>query len=76
MAPDRVLVDHRIMGGVPCVAGTRIPAETVLALLAEGMTADEILVGYQQLTMASIRAVLRYAAEALRVREFPLQVPA
>ena len=64
------------MGGIPCVAGTRIPAETVLALLAEGMTADEILAGYQQLTMASIRAVLRYAAEALRVREFPLQVPA
>jgi uncharacterized protein (DUF433 family) len=76
MTPDRVVVDHRIMGGVPCVAGTRIPAETVLAMLAEGMTGEEILAAYPQLSDASLRAVLRYAADALRVRELPVQVPA
>ncbi|WP_442791446.1 DUF433 domain-containing protein [Micromonospora sp. NBC_01813] len=30
---DRISIDHRIMGGVPCIAGTRIPVATVIGLL-------------------------------------------
>lgn len=38
-AMDRVAIDHRIMGGVPCVRGTRIPVATILGLLGEGLPA-------------------------------------
>jgi len=42
----RIVVDHQIMGGVPCVAGTRIPVATVAGLVASGLTADEIVAEY------------------------------
>ena len=40
---DRISVDHRIMGGAPCIAGTRIPVATVVSMVAEGMTVDRIV---------------------------------
>ena len=69
---DRLSVDHRVMGGVACVAGTRIPVATVVAMVAEGMTEPEILEQFPQLDTAAIRQSLLYAAEALRERELPL----
>jgi len=40
---DRVAIDHRIMGGVACVRGTRIPVATILGLLGEGLTPADVL---------------------------------
>jgi uncharacterized protein (DUF433 family) len=40
---DRISVDHRVMGGVPCVAGTRITVATVVDSIANGLTINEIL---------------------------------
>jgi uncharacterized protein (DUF433 family) len=37
------MIDHRVMGGVPCVAGTRIPVATVIGLLGQGLGVDEVL---------------------------------
>jgi uncharacterized protein (DUF433 family) len=65
MSTPKVVVNHEIMGGVPCVEGTRIPAETVISMLADGMTHAEILTAYPQLSEAALRAVLRYAASLL-----------
>ena len=42
----RISVDHRIMGGVPCVAGTRIPVAAAVGLVANGPSADDIVVEY------------------------------
>lgn len=47
--------------GKPVTAGTRVPAATVLGLLAAGRSEAEILAEYD-LTSEQIRAVLRYAA--------------
>lgn len=69
---DRLRVDHQVMGGVPCVSGTRIPVATVLAMVAERMTDDEIVASFPQLDAEAIRQSLLYAAEALRERELPL----
>ena len=60
------------MGGVPCVRGTRIPVATVVGMVAEGMTTDEILADFPQLTLDDIREALRYAAAAVDERELPL----
>lgn len=60
------------MGGVPCVRGTRIPVTTVVGMVAEGMSSDEILADFPQLTLDDIREALRYAAAAVDERELPL----
>ena len=70
---DRIAVDHRIMGGVPCVRGTRIPVATVVGMVAEGMATEEILVAFPQLTVEDLQESLRYAAAAVDERELPLR---
>jgi uncharacterized protein (DUF433 family) len=72
----RISVDHRIMGGVPCVAGTRIPVATVVGLVANGLTAVEIVAEYPQLTTEDVQACLRYAARAVDERELPVRLSA
>jgi uncharacterized protein (DUF433 family) len=65
---EGISVDHRVMGGVPCVRSTRIPVATV----AEEMAFDEILAELPHLTLTDIQESLRYAAAAVDVREIPL----
>ena len=57
--------------GVPCVRGLRIPIATIVGMVAEGMTVDEILAAYPDLESEDIREALRFAAEAVRERELP-----
>ncbi|MGH3445996.1 MAG: DUF433 domain-containing protein [Nocardioidaceae bacterium] len=73
MAFERISVDHRIMGGVPCIHGTRIPVATVVAMVGEGMTTEEILTEFPQLTVEDLYEALRYAAAAVDERELPLR---
>lgn len=69
---ERITVDPQQMGGVPCIRGLRIPAATVVGMLADGMTDNDILNAYPDLEPEDIREALRYAAEAVRERELPL----
>ena len=64
------------MGGVPCIRGLRIPVATVVDMVADGMTDNEILNAYPDLEEEDIREALHYAAEAVRERELPLLKPA
>ncbi len=59
------------MGGVPCIRGLRIPVATVVGMVADGMTGDEILQSYPDLEADDIREALAFAAEAMRERELP-----
>ena len=72
MPASHVTVDHQIMGGVPCVTGTRIPVATIVSMLAEGNSIEDIAADFDQLTIESIRAAIHYAADAVRERELPL----
>ena len=71
----RITVRPEQMGGVPCVRGLRIPVATVVGMVAEKMTSDEILSHYPDLTEEDIQECLQFAAEAVRERELPLVVP-
>ncbi len=71
----RITVNSKQMNGVPCVRGLRIPAATVVGMVAEGMTEAAILNAYPDLEPADIHEVLQYAAEAVRERELPLMAP-
>jgi uncharacterized protein (DUF433 family) len=68
----RITVNPKQMGGVPCLRGLRIPVATVVGMVADGMTEEEILAAYPDLEREDIREALRYAAEAVRERELPV----
>ena len=68
----KITVNPRQMGGVPCIRGLRIPVSTVVGMVAEGMTTEEILKDFPDLETEDIREALMYAAEAVREREIPL----
>ncbi len=76
MDADRVVADHRIMGGVPCIAGTRIPIATIVGLIAEGLSADQVVAEYPQLAQVDVRAALEFAAAVVDERQLPLRAPA
>jgi uncharacterized protein (DUF433 family) len=68
----RITVNPNQMGGVPCLRGLRIPVATVVDMVADGMSFNEILQAYPDLQQEDITEALRYAAEAVRERELPL----
>jgi uncharacterized protein (DUF433 family) len=72
MTFTRITVRPDQMGGVPCIRGLRIPVATVVGMVADGMTVDEILAAYPDLEAADVEEALRYAAEAVQERELPL----
>jgi uncharacterized protein (DUF433 family) len=52
--------------GKPCVRGLRITVQDVLEYLAGGMTPEEIIVDFPELTLVDVRACLAYAADRER----------
>ena len=68
----RITVRAEQMGGAPCIRGLRIPVATVVGMVADGMTTDEIVAAYPDLEAADVEEALRYAAEAVQERELPL----
>jgi uncharacterized protein (DUF433 family) len=63
--PAQVISDKGIMGGQPVVAGTRVPAETIVAYLRAGRTAEEIFEDYPSLPVDGIEAVINWADDNL-----------
>ena len=49
MSFTRITVSADHMGGVPCIRGLRIPVATVVGMVAEGMTTEEIVEAYPDL---------------------------
>jgi len=65
MTFDRIASDPTILGGKPCVKGTRISVEFLLELAAQGASRNEILKAYPHLTAEDVEQALRYAARFL-----------
>ena len=59
---DRIVADPAIMGGVPCIGGTRIPVATIAGLLAEDVTVQEVLEHYPELTAQDVQACQAHTA--------------
>ena len=68
----RITVDPKQMDGVPCIRGLRIPVATVVGMVADRMTEEDILKAYPDLEREDIHEALQFAAEAVRERELPL----
>jgi len=71
---SRITIEPGKHGGKPCIRGLRITVSDVLEYLASGMTEDQILQDFPDLTRDDIRASLAFAAD--RERKFVSVPPA
>ena len=69
---DRITADPAICHGQPTIRGLRYTVESVLDLLAAGMTVDEVLADYPDLEREDILAALEFGARAAGRRVVPL----
>jgi uncharacterized protein (DUF433 family) len=63
---DRITIEPGKRGGKPCIRGLRITVYDVLEYLASGMTEQEILADFPDLTVEDVRACLAFAADRER----------
>lgn len=71
---SRITIEPGKRGGKPCIRGLRITVTDVLEYLASGMSEEEILRDFPDLTREDIRACLAFAAD--RERKFVSVPPA
>ena len=57
-----IKVDAAILGGKPCIKGTRLSVAFILELLASGATQSDILAKYPHIPDSGISEALQYAA--------------
>lgn len=70
---DRIVRDGQVCGGEPVFKGTRVLLRTVLASLATGDSAEDILADFPSLKAEDVRAAIAFAAASA---EEDLPVPA
>lgn len=73
MKYSRITVRSDQMSGVPCIRGLRIPVATIVGMVSDGISAEEILELYPDLEHDDIREALKYAADAVLERQLPIQ---
>jgi uncharacterized protein (DUF433 family) len=73
MTFSRISVDPKQLGGVPCIRGLRIPVASIVGMVADGMSREEILTAMPDLAVEDIQEALQYASAAVRERELPLR---
>lgn len=65
---ERITIDPEICHGKPTIRGLRYPVESILELLASGMTIDELLEDYPDLEREDFLACLNYASKLVHVK--------
>jgi len=72
---ERIEVNPNVHFGKPCVAGTRIPVQSVLELVSDGISFEEIIQDYYpDLQVEDIRACIRYAIEVVAAEDIHIAV--
>lgn len=61
-----IMIEPGQRSGKPCIRGMRITVSDVLEYLASGMTEEQILADFPELTQEDIRACLSFAADRER----------
>ncbi len=59
---NRITFDSNVMGGRACIRGLRVTVSLILNLIANGMTAPDIVKEYPYLEEQDVRQALQYAA--------------
>jgi uncharacterized protein (DUF433 family) len=66
---QRISINPNVCFGKPCIRGTRIWVSLILDFLASGMTIEEVLAEYPQLSQEDIRAAIAYSAVRQKLSE-------
>ena len=66
---ERLTSDPKIMLGKLVIRGTRIPAALVLKKLSVGLSIEELLKGYPNITREDVLACLEYSADVVSKEE-------
>ncbi|WP_322727460.1 DUF433 domain-containing protein [Nostoc sp. ChiQUE01b] len=70
---DKIVVNSQIHFGKPCIVGTRITVQSILELLNEGLSFEEIIRDYYpDLQIEDIRACLQYAIALVAAEDIHL----
>ncbi len=70
---ERIAVSPHVHFGKPCVAGMRITVQSVLELVREGITSDEICRDYYpDLSLEDVRACVQYAIDLIALEDIRL----
>ena len=69
---NRITFDPNVMGGKPCIRGMRVTVGTIVGLIANGASPEEILADYPYLEAEDISAALSYAAWRSEEIDVPL----
>ncbi|MFC1707053.1 DUF433 domain-containing protein [Planctomycetota bacterium] len=70
---DRITFDTKVLGGRACIRGLRITVSLVVNLVANGMTAAEIVDSYPSLEAEDVQQALRYAAWLADENVYPVE---
>ena len=74
---ERIAVNSNIHFGKPCVAGTRIPVQSVLELVSEGLGFSEIVRDYYPaLEIEDVRACVQYAIDVISAEDINIAAAA
>jgi uncharacterized protein (DUF433 family) len=68
----RITIDPHVCFGKPCIRGHRIWVSLILDFLARGMSPEEVLADYPDLTREDILACIAYGADMARDRYLDL----
>jgi uncharacterized protein (DUF433 family) len=63
---ERIVIDPGVRSGKPCIRGTRITVGDVFDYLGGGMTVEEVLEDFPDLTLQDIQACFALAADRER----------
>jgi uncharacterized protein (DUF433 family) len=69
---DRIALDPGVMGGKPCVRGTRLTVGTIVGLISVGRSVDDVLKAYPYVERDDVMQALAYAAWRSEEREVSL----
>ena len=69
----RITFDPQVMGGRACIRGMRVTVSLILNLVADGMSAEEIIEEYPYLEREDIHEALRYAAWLATEQVLPIE---
>ena len=74
---ERIALNPNVHFGKPCVAGTRIPVQSVLELVREGVAFEEISRDYYpDLSLEDIRACIQHAIDVIAAEEIRISTVA
>lgn len=68
----RITVDPKVMGGKPCIRNLRVTVGTIVGLIGDGKTIEEVLREYPYLEREDILEALSYAAWRSEETEIPI----